>query len=188
MQKRKMTFRELAIDHTWTLFLDRDGVINAHIEGVYVTSLLDFKLLPGAAEAIAGLSQRFGRIIVVTNQQAVGKGLLSEEELGWMHDHVQSEVNKHGGKVDLFLYAAELQSEGGNRRKPGTGMAMEAQQRFPEIDFSRSVIVGDSPSDMLFGQRLCMKTVFIQNPWKTFEGADFTFSSLSDFYYQLSEV
>lgn len=186
MQKHKMILADLSIDSGWTLFLDRDGVINAHTEGVYVTSLLDFKLLPDVAQAIAGLRRRFGRIVVVTNQQAVGKGLLAEEELQLMHEFVQMEVKKFGGKVDLFLYAPELQSASNDRRKPGIGMGIEAQKYFPEIDFSKSVMVGDSPSDILFGKRLGMKTVFVQNPWKSCSDADFQVVSLVDFSRQLT--
>jgi len=183
-----MTLADLSIDSSWTLFLDRDGVINAHTEGVYVTSFLDLKLLPGVTAAIAQLSHQFGRVVVVTNQQAIGKGLLAEEELLLMHELIQMEVRSMGGKVDLFLYAPELQSAGTDRRKPGVGMGLEAQQRFPEINFVKSIMVGDSPSDILFGKRLGMKTVFVQNPWKTCNDADFQVDSLVDFSRQLTSA
>ena len=63
-----------AIDRSWTLFFDRDGVINRHRPNDYVKCIAEFELLPGVPEALATLAHVFGRIIIVTNQQGIVSG------------------------------------------------------------------------------------------------------------------
>ena len=87
------------INETWTLFLDRDGVINKRIFGGYVTSKSEFDFVPGALESIKYFTSIFGRIIVVTNQQGVGKGIMTENQLISVHDYMESEVIKNGGHI-----------------------------------------------------------------------------------------
>lgn len=153
--------RPIEIDKSWTLFLDRDGVINRRIVGDYVRRPEDFEILPGAMEAIKWATGKFGRIVVVTNQQGVGKGLMSARNVKDVHRFLATAVENHNGHIDGIYYAPQLKSENHPDRKPGPGMALKAQQDFPEIDFSKSIMVGDSPSDLEFGRRLGMKTIFI---------------------------
>jgi len=150
-----------AVDSTWTIFLDRDGVINRKLENDYVKNLDELELLPGAVEAIVALSHKFQRLVVVTNQQGIGKGLMTDEDLATVHQHVEQKVTAAGGKIDAFYYAPQLAAEGSEMRKPGIGMAKKAQADFPEIDFSRSIMVGDSPSDMEFASKAGMVAVHI---------------------------
>ena len=72
-----MNLQDLKIDRGWTLFLDRDGVINRRIVDDYVKSWDQFKFLPGVPDAIKRLAGVFGRIIVVSNQQGIGIGLMT---------------------------------------------------------------------------------------------------------------
>ena len=69
------------VDQSWTLFLDRDGVINERLMGDYVKTLDEFRFLEGAEEAIRLLSQKCGIVVVVTNQQGIGKGLTHRRAL-----------------------------------------------------------------------------------------------------------
>lgn len=149
------------IDSSWTLFLDRDGVINERIPDGYVRSVPEFIFLDGAKEAIRRASGVFGRILVVTNQQGIGKGLMTERNLSDVHGYMQEMIAASGGRIDACYFAPQLSAEKSPMRKPGTGMALAAREAFPEIDFSRSVIIGDSHSDMQFGRNLGMKTVFV---------------------------
>ncbi len=160
-EKVNKEFWKFSVDNTWTLFLDRDGVINKKIENDYVRNLSMFEWLPGAKEAICKLSKIFGRIIVVTNQQGVGKGLMTEEDVVTVNNFLSKEVEQSGGKVDAFYFAPHLKSENHPDRKPQTGMALRAKNDFPEIDFTKSIIVGDSVSDMEFGKKLGMKKIFV---------------------------
>jgi histidinol-phosphate phosphatase family protein len=151
----------LKIDTTWSLFLDRDGVINKRIVGGYVTSWSKMEFIPGVPEAIAVLATFFRRIVVVSNQQGVGKGLMSDMDVISIHQGMTDEISRAGGKIDAFYYAPELVSTRSAMRKPGIGMGLKARKEFPEISFKRSVMVGDSLSDMIFGKRLGMTTVHI---------------------------
>lgn len=149
------------IDRGWTLFLDRDGVINRKLENDYVKRVEDFVFLSGVLSSLQILADVFGRIVVVTNQQGIGKGLMTEGALHGIHEYMLNKVHQHGGRIDAVYHCPGLEVDNPPCRKPNTGMALEAQRQFPQIDFTRSVMVGDSPSDMEFGQRLGMKCVRI---------------------------
>ncbi len=150
------------IDSTWTLFLDRDGVINKRLPGRYVQSWEEFEFIEGSLEAIVQLSPLFYKTVVVTNQQGIGKGLMTHEDLHEVHQQMQTSILKAGGKIDQCYYSPFLKTENPPCRKPNTGMALQAQNDFPLIDFTKSIMVGDSISDMEFGERLGMTTIFIE--------------------------
>ncbi len=164
------------IDNTWTLFLDRDGVINKRIFGGYITSPSEFVFLPGVLESIKYLSSIFNRIIVVTNQQGVGKGIMTEAELIDLHKYMVNEITNEGGNVDSVYYCTELAEKPASCRKPSTKMAQNAVFDFPDIDLSKSIMIGDSKSDIEFGNNAGMKTVFITN-----EGGDNIPDDMSDY-------
>ena len=118
-------------------------------------------LLPGVLEALALLGQRFERIFVVTNQQGIGKGLMSEDDLKAIHDGFVRQVAAAGGHIDRIYHCPKLKSEHSFMRKPSVGMAVRARHDFPDIKLSESVMVGDMASDMLFGRRAGMTTVLV---------------------------
>lgn len=149
------------IDRTWTLFLDRDGVINHEKNEDYIRKVDEFVFYDNALLALKFLSKRFDKIIVVTNQRGIGKGLMTHEDLTSIHTFLKNEVEQFGGHIDAFYYAPELESEALNR-KPNTGMAIAAKKDFPTIDFQKSIMVGNNLSDMEFGKRMGMKTVFLR--------------------------
>ena len=156
-----MSLQDLKIDKSWSLFLDRDGVVNRRIVDDYVRNWEQFEFLPSTLAALKELSSVFGRIIVVSNQQGVGKGLMSEKDVENLHVRMVAEVNDRGGRIDEVLFCGALDRSGSFNRKPNIGMALQARKRFPEIRFRQSVMVGDSLSDMVFGKRVGMKTVFL---------------------------
>jgi histidinol-phosphate phosphatase family protein len=158
-----MSLQNLRIDRDWTLFLDRDGVINRRIVDGYVKSWDQFDFLPGVPEAMIKFHRVFGRIIVVSNQQGVGKGLMTLEEVKTIHSRMVAEIKLAGGQVDEVYFSPNLASDRSVMRKPNIGMALKARKQFPEIRFNRSVMAGDSLSDMMFGKRVGMKTVFISD-------------------------
>lgn len=151
------------VDKSWTLFLDRDGVINKKRDNDYVKSVDELEMLPEAAESIAAFSQLFGRVVIVTNQQGIGKGLMTEEDLSSVHAVVAEKVEALGGKIDAFYFAPQLASENSEMRKPRPGMALKAKEEFPEIDFAKSIMVGDSPSDIEFAKNAGLIPVKIGN-------------------------
>jgi histidinol-phosphate phosphatase family protein len=169
------------LDSSWTLFLDRDGVINERIPEGYVKSIEEFIFLPNVPIAVEKLSKIFGKVFVVTNQQGIAKNLMTESNLLEIHDYMCREFEKVGGKVDKCYYAPGLVSKKNSLRKPNPGMALMAQRQFENIDFKKSVMVGDSNSDILFGKNLGMKTVRIRTYEPIIVDADITVESLYDF-------
>lgn len=139
------------------LFLDRDGILNKHLLGDYVRNWSMWEWLPGILEAMPVLAERFKRIFIVTNQQGVGKGLMAEADLEDVHRHMLADIEAAGGRIDRVYVCTALESEKSPNRKPEIGMALQAQRDFPEVDFHRSVMVGDSKSDELFAQRSRMR-------------------------------
>ena len=139
------------------LFLDRDGILNKHLPGDYVRNWSMWEWLPGILEAMPVLAKRFKRIFIVTNQQGVGKGLMTEADLEDVHRHMSADIEAAGGRIDRVYVCTALESEKSPNRKPEIGMALQAQRDFPEVDFHRSVMVGDSKSDELFAQRSRMR-------------------------------
>lgn len=139
------------------LFLDRDGILNKHLLGDYVRNWSMWEWLPGVLEAMPILAQRYQRIFIVTNQQGVGKGLMTEADLDDIHRHMLADIVSAGGRIDKVYVCADLESAHNPNRKPEIGMALQAQHDFPEVDFHRSVMVGDSKSDELFAQRSRMR-------------------------------
>ncbi|MCX6246984.1 MAG: HAD family hydrolase [Bacteroidetes bacterium] len=178
------------INRGWTLFLDRDGVINTRILGGYVQKWEQFEFLPGVPEALKMLSSEFSKIIIVSNQQGIGKGLMTEEELALLHRKMLDEIEQNGGRIDQIYYSPHLENERSVKRKPNVGMALMARKEFPGINFKRSVMVGDSISDMIFGKRLRMVNIFLSDDVsqarKSHECIDFVYPDLISFAEALS--
>lgn len=150
-----------ALNRPITLFLDRDGVINRRLPGAYVTSPSEFVLLRGVTEALKVFDQYFKRIIVVTNQQGIGKGLMTEEDLRIVHGFMYREIVAAGGRIDAVYHCPDLADSNSPCRKPATGMARQARKDYPEIEFPNSIMIGDSLSDMEFGTALGMYNVLV---------------------------
>ncbi len=167
------------IDGGWTLFLDRDGVLNKKLDGRYVTHPEELVLLDGVAEAVAQFSLLFERIIIVTNQQGIGKEIMTHQDLSKVHESLVDQLNYFGGRIDEIYYCPDLAHEDSPNRKPNPGMGFQAKKDFPEINFRKSIMVGDSQSDIQFGKTLRMFTVRISTIKD--EQADFTHPSLRDF-------
>ncbi len=165
-----------------TLFLDRDGTINVRLVDAYVKTPKEFKFLPGALEAIKQFSKFFKYIIIVTNQQGIGKDLMSHDDLRKVHELMLMQVEHFGGRIDEIFYCPHLKALDPSCRKPNPGMAFQAVEKYPDIEFSKSIMVGDMPSDIEFGRRLGMKTVLIHEELENedYFGADLRVSSLSD--------
>lgn len=163
------------IDDSWTLFLDRDGVINKRIVGDYVRNTNQFEPLPGAIEAIVSFSKKFGRVFVVTNQQGIGKGLMTHEDLKTVHDELIYLVEAKGGKIDHVYYAPQLAAENSQMRKPNPGMAHQAKSDFENVDLGKSIMIGDSVSDMGFAENAGVIPIFLNDskeefPWYKIDG------------------
>lgn len=162
MKRPNEIFKNLNIDKSWTLFLDRDGVINKKIEGDYVRKWEQFEFLPNVIEALKILRSIFGRIIIVTNQRGIGRGFMTEEDLRDIHKNMFAVLNKENIIIDRIYYCPhDYEKDKCSCRKPNIGMALQAKRDFPEIDFKKSVMVGDSLIDIEFGNKLNMLSILI---------------------------
>ena len=141
------------IDKSWTLFLDRDGVINNEKHMDYINTWDEFKFFPGVKEAIKKFTEKFGNIFIITNQRGVAKGITKLEDLEVMHKNLLNEVIAAGGKITKIYICTDLDNSSPNR-KPNPGMGLQAKKEFPEVDFSKSVMIGNTISDMEFGRNL----------------------------------
>jgi len=175
---------ELALTKDWTLFLDRDGVINEELPGTYVNHLDEFTFYPNAVAAISILSQLFCKTIVVTNQKGVGRGITPLTALESIHHHLTAAVEAAGGTIHRIYFCPDLENDSPNR-KPNPGMAFQAAKDFPEIDLTRGIMVGNNSSDMHFGRSAgmgCNVILTTTNPLNLIDPSiyDLHFASLYD--------
>ena len=167
------------VDESWTLFLDRDGVLNRKLEG-YVMYPHQLEILPGVLEALYLLSSLFYKIVIVTNQQGIGRELMTHHDLKVVHNTLMNKISNAHGRIDQIYYSPDLAFLDSYTRKPAPGMAFQAKEDFPFIDFEKSIIVGDSQSDIDFGTALGFKTVWVSND-RPCNGYDLAVRSLKEF-------
>jgi len=148
------------IDNTWSLFLDRDGVINHEKHLDYIHDWDEFIFYDGVKEAIAVFAKKFNRIIVVTNQKGIGKGVTKPENLQHIHKNMIAAIEECGGRIDAVYYCPDLEDDSPNR-KPNPGMGLQAVHDFPDINLSKAIMVGNTLSDMQFGRNLGVQTIFL---------------------------
>jgi D-glycero-D-manno-heptose 1,7-bisphosphate phosphatase len=127
--------------------LDRDGVINENVADDYVRSWEGFRFLPGALDAIARLTRAGYPIIVVSNQQGIGKGLMDSSAVDAIHDRMLAAIRAAGGDVAAVLYCPHLATDECECRKPKPGLLTRAADELG-LDLSQSVFVGDAASDV----------------------------------------
>lgn len=172
------------IDTQWTLFLDRDGVINFEHKNDYVKKWEEFKFYDEALVALPLLAKKFSTIVIVTNQKGVGRGLMSETDLTNIHQNMLIEIKKIGGSIEHIFYCTDVDNESVNR-KPQPGMAFQAKEKFPAIEFEKSIMVGNRSSDMEFGRNAGLHTVFLAttHPETVFPNPliDYRFNHLLEF-------
>lgn len=144
------------------LFLDRDGVINRRLVGEYVRNWDEFEFLPGVFESLKIFNGLFSRIFIVTNQQGIGKGLMTGDDLALIHQRMLKEISRNGGRIDRIYYCPDLAGTGSKFRKPRPGMALQAAAEFPDIHLESSVMVGDGQGDIGFASNAGMQSVFIE--------------------------
>lgn len=172
------------IDADWTLFLDRDGVINIENPLQYINRWEEFIFYDGVKEAMRIFAPKFKYIFVVTNQRGVAKGVTKLEDLETIHCNMTAAIVSTGGRVDKIYYCTDPEDSSPNR-KPNPGMGLQAKRDFETIDFSKSIMIGNKLSDMEFGRRLGCKTFFLPTTNSAISTADAridgVFDSLLDF-------
>lgn len=173
--------KSLGINREWTLFLDRDGVINRRLIDDYVKDISEFEFLEGTKEAIKIFHGVFGRIFVVTNQRCIARKIITEEKLNEIHSYMLSSIEQAGGRIDKIYHCPHDRNEGCVCRKPNPGLAFIAKEEFREVDLSKSIMVGDTSSDIYFGKNADMVTVKLTSKIKPDRIQDFNALSLIEF-------
>lgn len=179
------------IDKSWTLFLDRDGVINHEKEADYILNWNEFQFYDGVKESLKLLAPIFGTIVMVTNQRGIGRGLMTEENLAEIHSNMLSAIESSGGRIDKIYYCTAVDSDDYNR-KPNPGMAHQAKKDFEHIAFTKSIMVGNKLSDMKFGRNAGIYTVYVDTTHPEIitpnEYIDYRCKNLVDFAYQICKA
>jgi D-glycero-D-manno-heptose 1,7-bisphosphate phosphatase len=162
-------------------FLDRDGVINRKApEGQYVTRWEEVEFLPGAASAISMLNKAGFRVIVVSNQRCVAKGLVTTGEVEALHQRILRELADQGAVIDAVYFCPHDSSPPCSCRKPAPGMLLTAAEDH-QINLQASWMIGDSPADVAAGKSAGCRTVLIGSVNNSAASApDFVAQSLLD--------
>jgi D-glycero-D-manno-heptose 1,7-bisphosphate phosphatase len=130
------------------VFLDRDGVLNEYLPGDYVKTPHELRVMPGASSAIRQLNDAGLPVVVISNQQGVGKRLMSRDDLDAVEQALRRGLHAEAGAwLDRCYYCTDLKSANSPRRKPAPGMLLEAAHDLG-IEPRACVMVGDSPSDI----------------------------------------
>lgn len=128
------------------VFLDRDGVINQKREG-YVKNIQEFVLLKDAPVAIKLLNENRFLVIIVTNQSAINRGLITHQTLNSIHNFMKYELQKYDCHIDAIYYCPHKPDENCLCRKPKTGLIDQAAKDY-SIDMKSSWLIGDNESDI----------------------------------------
>ncbi len=163
------------------ILFDRDGVINIRPVKDYVKSPEEFHFMPDFLKFFKWIKEKNYTAIVITNQQGVGKGLMTEDELTNVHSYMQIKLKELTGfYFDDIYFCTDLSDSGSKRRKPETGMIDEAVEKWG-FDRSSSWMIGDSKNDVIAGKRAGLRTIFLANHLtEPIEQADFVFKNLID--------
>ncbi len=143
------------------IFFDRDGVINYRIVKDYVKKIEEFHFIPDFLYFFEQIKNLDYLLIVITNQQGVKKGKMTEYELNQVLNFMQNQLNKKFNRnFDDIFYCTDLADSGSFCRKPNPGMILEAKEKW-NIDLENSWLIGDSLTDVVAGKRAGLKTILI---------------------------
>nr|WP_319495548.1 D-glycero-beta-D-manno-heptose 1,7-bisphosphate 7-phosphatase [uncultured Desulfobacter sp.] len=151
----------------YTVFLDRDGVIN-HDSDAYIKHPDEFHFIPQSPDAIALLTAKGFQVILITNQSAVGRGMISRQTLDDILTKMTRGVERAGGRIKDIFFCPHTPDQGCDCRKPKPGMILRAAAAHG-INLEKSVMVGDSAKDIECGKNAgCAKTILVKtgNPEK----------------------
>ena len=143
------------------IFLDRDGVLNKNKDD-YVKNISELEIFPFISEPIRKFQSAEFKIIVITNQSAINRGLMTEKNLNEIHEKIQSFLIQNDTKIDYFYYCPHTPNENCSCRKPKSGLLLKAIDDF-SIDVNNSWFIGDRDSDIQAGKSVGCKTLKIQN-------------------------
>ncbi|MFY8128384.1 MAG: D-glycero-alpha-D-manno-heptose-1,7-bisphosphate 7-phosphatase [Chitinophagaceae bacterium] len=155
-----MTNNKIFISKGYTLFIDRDGVINKEKKEDYIYTWEEFEFLEGVLEGLKICNHFFDNIILITNQRGIGRGLMTHQNLETLHTKMLEVIKTNGGRIDAIYYCADDDNNSPNR-KPNPGMAFKAVKDYPHINLQKTLMVGNRISDMKFARNAGVQSVFV---------------------------
>ncbi|WP_320042208.1 D-glycero-beta-D-manno-heptose 1,7-bisphosphate 7-phosphatase [uncultured Desulfobacter sp.] len=145
----------------YTVFIDRDGVIN-HDSDAYIKHPDEFHFISKSPEAVALLSAGGFQVILITNQSAVGRGMISESTLDAILKKMILGVEQAGGRIKDIFFCPHTPDQGCDCRKPEPGMILQAMKRH-NIDLKKAFMIGDSAKDIECGKNAgCAQTILVK--------------------------
>lgn len=141
------------------IFLDRDGVIIEN-RADYVKSIAEAHFIPGVLEALAETARYAVRVVIVTNQSAVGRGLISMKTVQDVHAHLLKHIRASGGRIDAVYFCPHRPDETCACRKPAPGMFWQAAREL-DIDLPASVMIGDNTTDVLAARAAGVRPILV---------------------------
>jgi heptosyltransferase-2 len=142
----------------YTVFLDRDGTLNE--DPGYLRSASELKLLPGVATALARLKGAGARLVVVTNQSGVGRGLFMLKDLEAIHARLEGLLEQSDAALDAIYFCPHHPEDGCRCRKPATGMIDRAVSEL-HLDLRRAYLIGDHASDIQLAKAVGVKAILV---------------------------
>jgi histidinol-phosphate phosphatase family protein len=140
------------------VFLDRDGTL---IDDVgYIADPEDVRLVPGAAEALRALRDAGFRLVVVSNQSGLGRGLITQEQADAVHHRFVEELGRAGAQIDAAYYCPHTPEERCACRKPLPGLLLDAARELG-LDLERSFMVGNSDVDVAAGEAAGARAILL---------------------------
>lgn len=169
------------------VFFDRDGIVNRRLIGDYVKNIAEFEFIPDFLETLLKVKQLGYYALLVTNQQGIGKGLLTIDDLQQIHNHMQNELKaKTGFAFDDIAFCPSLDSDNDYRRKPNPGMIWDFIHKY-KLNPTQCWMIGDSVTDIIAAQKAGLHSILINESDLEVE-ADFVFPNLLSLNQKLTEI
>jgi len=141
------------------IFLDRDGVINEDRKD-YVKHWSEFRFIKGSLKALRQFQEAGIPVVIISNQSAISRGLITKEKLEALHGRMVKRIQKKGGFLSGIYYCPHHPDDGCTCRKPRTGLLKRAAQEL-NLDLTQGIFIGDSLKDIQAGQRAGLRTVLV---------------------------
>jgi histidinol-phosphate phosphatase family protein len=156
--------------HARAVLLDRDGIIN-RMRVDYVKSWEELELVPGSLDAVARLSVAGREVIIVTNQSAIGRGLVTVQTVDEIHRRLAEAIRERGGSVRAFLVCPHTPMDGCDCRKPRPGLLLRARDELG-VDLGRAVMIGDHLTDVAAAHAAGCAAILVDADHDVAAGAD----------------
>jgi D-glycero-D-manno-heptose 1,7-bisphosphate phosphatase len=145
------------------IFLDRDGTIN-YDEG-YTYKIKDFKLLDNVVEGLLKFKEEGFKFVIVSNQSGIGRGLYSENEMKLFNDNLKKTLSDKGIEILGIYFCPHVPKDCCICRKPNTGLFSKIIKDFPDIEIEKSFMIGDKFSDIEFGNKIGVKSIWLSKEY-----------------------